>query len=184
MKRPTVSRAVHGVGSPWSAWVPGPCGKPTSSTLLSALFEGPAWRAVHDGGPMGRGRCHLCHGVGPQRAPRLPVGRSRPFPFRRLACPQDHVTQSLSWVPVLFLPGRPVLLMLTLPWTRSRSLRHEGMRPLRERFVHLARHPHAVEEDRQLARHRHHRAPLGPLASPPGQLEPPHPQGRVRTEGA
>lgn len=53
----------------------------------------------------GRGRCHLCHGVGPQRAPRLPAGRSRPFPFRRLACPQDHVTQSLSWVPVLFLPA-------------------------------------------------------------------------------
>ena len=55
MKRPTVSRVVHGVGSPWWAWVLGLCDKPASSTLLSALFEGPAWRAVHDGGSDGEG---------------------------------------------------------------------------------------------------------------------------------
>jgi len=53
-----------------------------------------------------------------------------------------------------------------------------------EGVVDIARDPQAVEEDGQLAGHRHHRSLLGVLASAFGELETPAAQVTIGSEGS
>jgi len=86
--------------------------KSASSTLLSALFEGPSWRAVHDGGSDEEGALpsRWRRGIGgypdPARdATAVALSRSGGW-----LAGNTTFTRSLSWFPVFSSTRRPVLL--------------------------------------------------------------------------